>query len=241
MNSSTKTISVVAIILVAFLLVWKMNSAKSPDTKESSTSPTTEVGTNQNPGTKPVGGVKNPSATLEYYNDTNNGFIIYYPRELKAESFTPFHLLSSTSWRVNASGLKRGTPVIAVPVFRVDNQALTKKAYPLFYGAEVRVGVSTDIAQCYAKDDGYADQTITNVVINGVTFKKFVFNNAATLQSIGGASYRTIHNKKCYVIEQVKTGSRYMDEKMTREYTDAQLEAFYQKTTPIVMSFKFTK
>jgi hypothetical protein len=61
------------------------------------------------------------------------------------------------------------------------------------------------------------------------------------MQSIGGVSYRTIHNKKCYVIEQVKTGSHYMDEKMTTEYTDAQLESFYQKTTPIVMSFTFTK
>ena len=159
MNSSTKIISVVTIVLVAFLLIWKMNSAKSTETTESPTSSTTEVGTNQNSGTKPVGGVKNPSATLEYYNDINNGFIIYYPRELKAESFTPFHLLSSTSWRVNASGLKRGTPVIAIPVFRVDNQALTKKTYPLFYGAEVRVGISADTAQCYAKDDGYANQS----------------------------------------------------------------------------------
>lgn len=189
--------------------------------------------------TSEIGGT--PSKKLEFYKDGVNNFTIYFPYELQAEPFSPFHLLNKANWRVNATGEKRGTPLIAVPVFRVDNQALTKKAFPLFYGAEVRIGITADTAQCYAKDDGYTSQVITNVTINGVTFKKFIFNDQAMQQYIGGASYRTIHNNKCYVIEQVRTGSVYQDASMTTEYTNAQLDAFYARTTPIVMSFKFTK
>ena len=189
--------------------------------------------------TSAIGGT--PSQKLEFYKDGVNNFTIYFPYELKAEAFSPFHLLNKANWRVNATGEKRGTPLIAIPVFRVDNQALTKKAFPLFYGTEVRVGISPDTAQCYAKDDGYTSQTITDVIINDVTFKKFIFSDQATQQYIGGASYRTIHNNKCYVIEQVRTGSVYQDASMTKEYTNAQLDAFYARTTPIVMSFKFTK
>jgi hypothetical protein len=245
MNQTSKIISIGVLLLLAIFITWStQQKSASPLSQEGIGEVVSgEDGTKEQPGKQPVGSTptKTASGKLEYYNDTNNGFIIYFPKELKAEPFSAFHLLSSASWRVNATGQKRGTPVIAIPVFRVDNQALTKKVYPLFYGTEVRVGVSGDTAQCYAKDDGYASQTITNVTIHGVTFKKFIFNDAAMMQSIGGVSYRTIHNKKCYVIEQVKTGSHYMDEKMTTEYTDAQLESFYQKTTPIVMSFTFTK
>jgi hypothetical protein len=75
----------------------------------------------------------------------------------------------------------------------------------------------------------------------GITWKKFIFGDAATMKYVNGASYRTIHNNKCYVIEQIENGSSYKDPTMTGGYTDAQLKSFYNQTTPIVMSFRFTK
>jgi hypothetical protein len=175
---------------------------------------------------------------LETYTSSAFGFAISYPSDLRTEPFSAFHSLN-TRWRVNVPADGRGTAVVAIPVLRIDNSTSTKKAYPLFYDAEVRVGVSDSTADCYSQDDGYTMQTVAEVDINGVTWKKFIFGDAAMMQYVSGASYRVIRNGRCYVIEQIRTGSTYRDETMAEAYTDKQLDEIYERTLPIVLSFRF--
>jgi hypothetical protein len=222
-------------------------SSKSPTptnssgTNATSTATTTPVATGDI-GTKPT--TSGGTASLgETYSNATYGFTISYPKELNAQPFNNFNQLNQNDWRYAATLAKRGTPVISIPVveFSRGNGVATNQPYPLFYTAQVRVGVSTDTAQCYAKDDGYTNQTVTDVTINGVAFKKFIFGSAATMKYVNGASYRTVRNKMCYVIEAIQNGSSYRDGTMTPGYTDAQLKAFFDKATLIATTFKFTK
>lgn len=245
---------IIGVVIVIALLGWALtrmtNSSlnNTVDTTASSTTPVTG-NTTGTTGTVSGGTVTTPGTTAnsssgakESYGNATYAFTLNYPKELNAQStFGVFHALNNNDWRYGATAAKRGTPIVEIPVIQIDNTGSTKKNYPLFYTAQVRVGVSNDTAQCYAKDDGYTMQTVTDVTINGVAFKKFIFGDAATQQYVNGASYRTIHNNKCYVIEQIQNGSSYKDDTMVGGYSDADLARFYAETTPIVMSFKFTK
>lgn len=193
-------------------------------------------------GAPPSPGAEQASSTNSnlgetYVNDTY-GFSISYPAGFRTGPFAVFHALGN-KWRVNASPTTPGTPVVAIPVLRIDNSTSTGK-YPLFFDAEVRVGVSDDIAGCYAQDPGYTLQTVADVDIGGTIWKKFIFGDAATMQYLTGASYRTIRNNRCYVVEQIRAGSTYRDNTMTEGYSDEELDGVYAKTTLIVMSLKFT-
>lgn len=242
---------VIGLIVVVLLLGWaymrmdKTDSSTTTGTTATTTTPVTGTTNGTNTGT--TGNTTNTTTNTsgpngESYANATYGFTLGYPKELNAQpTFGVFHALNNNDWRINATAAKRGTPVVDIPVIQIDNTGSVKKNYPLFYTARVRVGVSTDVAQCYAKDDGYTNQTVTDVTINGVAFKKFIFATAATQQYVNGASYRTIHNNKCYVIEQIQNGSSYKDATLVGGYTDADLAAFYAKTTAIVMSFKFSK
>lgn len=255
MNNSTMTqnqkltLWLTGIVIIGFI-VWGVASTASPTTVVIDDNPTAsstnntrpQGGSNSGRGSSPL--VNSPTGTpakVETYNNATHNFTISYPIDLTAGAYSTFHLINQNDWRIGATAAKRGTPVIAVPVFRVDNEASNKNNYPRYYAAEVRVGVSLDTTQCYAKDEAYANQTVSDVTINGVTFKKFTFGDAATMQYLSGASYRTIHNNKCYVIEQIRNGSSYRDGNLMGGYSDQDLDAFYARTTPIVMSFKFTK
>lgn len=238
---------IVGAVIIIGLLGWGITRISNKDSGEltgNSTATTTNSTSTASTGStspKPATNGTPLSTSMESYTNSTYAFSISYPRELNAEPFGVFRMLNNNDWRIGASMAKRGTPVISVPVTHIDSELSGKRTYPLFFGAEVRVGVSPDTAQCYAKDDGYTMQTVTDVKINGVTWKKFIFGDAAMMKYINGASYRTIRNNKCYVIEQVRVGSTYRDDTMATGYTDKQLDAFYAKTTPIVMSFKFTK
>lgn len=239
------------VIIIGLIVVlgglWYMSNrnsgAPSPSLNEvaSSTTETESVAssTTQSPtGAKKV--TPTPPKTAETYTNGIYKFSLSFPKEYQVEQFANFHELNNVDWRVKATTAKRGVPVISVPVLRIDQGSIaTGKKYPLFFTAEVRVGVSPDIAQCYATDDGYTNQKITNVTINGVNFKRFDFADAGMMKYVRGSSYRTIHANKCYVIEQVRNGTSYWDDTMLPGYTEAQLDAIYNKTTPIVYSFKF--
>ena len=82
-------------------------------------------------------------------------------------------------------------------------------------------------------------QTVADVEIGGEIWKKFIFGDAAMMQYVSGASYRTIKNGFCYVVEQIRTGSAYRDDSMEIKLSDRELDAIYEQTTPIIMSFKF--
>lgn len=247
MKSSNTIWWVIGVIIILGLVGWFL-SAKTPvltqvGTQATSTDATTSP-TNGNvgssTGTVPTGST---AAFGETYASSPYGFTISYPKELTAQPFDNFMQLNQNDWRHSVTAALRGTPVISIPVleFSRGNGIATGQPYPLFYTAQVRVGVSTDTTNCYVPDAGYTNQTITNVTINGVTFKKFIFSDAATMKYVSGVSYRTIHNKMCYVIETIQNGSSYRDETMKPGYTDAQLQSFFNEATAIAMTFKFTK
>jgi hypothetical protein len=244
---------IVGVVLVIGLLAWGLtklttvtvvggnNATSTASSTEGTSSDTSNGSTGSGTSGTKSGGIainNNPALTESYANSTY-GFTISYPKALDARPFGNFHALNQNDWRYGATLAKRGTPVVEIPVITIDNQAAGKKAYPLFYTATVRVGVSTDVAQCYAKDDGYTDQTVTTVTFGGITWKKFIFGTAATMQYVNGASYRTVHNNKCYVVEQIQNGSSYRDTTLVGGSTDAQLKAYYDQTTAIAMSFRF--
>lgn len=186
--------------------------------------------------------VVNPLAT---YNNSQFGIRFSYPKELiPEETFKQFYALSS-NWRAETTPDSKGTPIVAIPVFRIDQGSVaTGKAYPLYFSAEVRVGASSDkkdVQNCLQNDPGFTDQKSTDVVINGITFKRFEIADAAAMQYVQGLSYRTVHNNTCYAVEQLRAGSSYRDGTMTQGYSEEQLDAFYQKGDAIVQTFKFTK
>ncbi|MDQ5962568.1 MAG: hypothetical protein QG653_375 [Patescibacteria group bacterium] len=247
----TKNSLVIIVGLIVLLGgIWYV---KSPSTSEElislETATTTEEGVvkQATPGTTtkavvtPTPKTTLPAAKkLETYTNGIYKFTLSYPKEYQVEQFSNFHELNNVDWRVKATTAKRGVPVIALPVFRIDQGTIAAgKKYPLYLTAEVRVGVSPDTAQCYATDDGYTNQKVTTVVINGVSFKKFDFSDAAMMKYVKGSSYRTIYANKCYVIEQVRNGTIYKDDTMLPGYTESELDAIYNNTTPIVYSFKF--
>ncbi len=248
MKLSSTVAWIVGVVIAIALLGWAIiRSTNAPVTADNNATTTESAGGTSATAGTPAGassGLAVSSATGlgETYANATHRFTISYPKDLTAQpTFGIFHALNQNDWRFGATLAKRGTPVVDIPVVQIDNTGSTKKNYPLFYTARVRVGVSTDTAQCYAKDDGYTTQTVTDITINGVAFKKFIFGDAAMQQYVRGASYRTIRNNTCYVIEQIENGSSYRDETYVGGYTDADLKDFYNKTTSIVMSFKFSK
>lgn len=177
------------------------------------------------------------------YVDETYGFRLLYPKDLIPETtFKRFYVLSDM-WRARAPEGEDGIGLVAIPVFRIDQGGIaTGKPYPLYFDAEVRVGVSADanvVKNCFAPDEGYTNQKITDVVINGTSFKKFEFEDAAMMQYMKGESYRTVHNNRCYVVEQLETGSRYRDDSMATGTPDSVLNGYYQKAGEIVKTFEF--
>ncbi len=176
-----------------------------------------------------------------YANSEYNFTLRYPPTVVPQNYFTTFYLLAS-NWRLNAGQANQGKAIVAFPVYRIDRgDGVAGKPYPLFYVAELRVGISPNTKECYATDAGYTNQKITNVTINGVVFKRFSFQDAVMMKYVQGESYRTIHNNMCYVLEQIKSGSNYKDETMKPGLTDAELNKYYNTAGSIVNTFKFTK
>lgn len=216
------------------LVTFQQSATTTEDIESATTTKGTATGAKN---TKPI-----PFAAKDLtYTNFTYGFTFKYPKTTKPEtSFRSFYILSNL-WRANATPLYRGTPVLSFVVYRVDNNTKYPKEYPLYYSAEVRLGVSTDIANCYAKDDGYQNQKVVDVTFGGVTWKRFSFADAAMMQYKQGESYRTVHNKQCFVLEQVKTGSNYQDEDMIKTVTDEQLNAHYLEAESLLKTFRFTK
>ncbi len=180
--------------------------------------------------------------TSTYRNDTY-GFTVDYPKSLTpTTTFTNYYALSN-KWRALAGENEKGTSVIAIPIFRVNPNGLPEadQPYPLYFDAEVRVGVSTVTSTCYENDALYTEQIVKVETINGISFKMFPFNSAGMSQYVEGISYRTIHNNKCYVLEQLKTGSSIRDPSMKVGISDATLNSYYKSGEQIIRTFHFTK
>ncbi len=196
------------------------------------------------PATKPTTALTTGNIAGFYsYANVPYTFSIQYPSYVRPlNSFATFHEIGN-NWRLYAGPANQGKPVVSFSVYNIDQGPYStgKQTYPLYYTAEVRVGVSPNVKECYTPDAGYAGQKITNVTINGIAFKKFSTSDGAMQKYVQAESYRTIHNKNCYVIEQIRAGSSYKDEKMSAGKTDAELMTYYNLGEKIVKTFKFTK
>ena len=188
------------------------------------------------------------SGAVSTYTNDQYGFELTYPGDLQPEyKFKQYYNLPKT-WRVSAPEGDNGEAVVSIPVFRIDNQGANGSAegkpYQLYFDAEVRVGVSSStesVADCYKTDPGYTTQKVTDVEINGLTFKKFDFSGAGMMQYVQGESYRIIHNGTCYAVEAVKTGSSYRDDSMKPGIPDSTLDSYLIEANNIAQRFRFTK
>jgi len=185
-------------------------------------------------------------AGFHSYANASQGFSIQYPSYARVlPSFATFHEIGN-NWRLYAGQANQGKGVVSFSIYNIDQGTYFtgKQTYPLYFSAEVRVGVSPNIKECYTPDTLFPHQKITNVTINGVAFKRFSTTQTAEAKYTQSESYRTIRNNSCYVIEQIQTGTKLRDEKMTIASTDAidvQLSSYYALGEKIVKTFKFTK
>lgn len=211
-------------------------------TTENKTSTTTSSTTKQT-ATKGIVLTSGNTKNFYSYSNAEYNFIIKYPPDVKSSNvFSTFHEIGN-NWRLYAGQANQGKPIMSFSIHNIDQGQYStgKQTYPLFFSAEVRVGVSPNVKECYTKDDGYTNQKVTNVTINGTTFKRFSTSDAAMMKYVQAESYRTIHNNKCFVIEQIKNGSNYRDEKMTTGTTDTALNNYYNTGETIIKTFRFTK
>ncbi len=211
----------------------------------------TETGTEGSTTTQGTSAASKPTTALTTgniagfysYASAAHGFSIQYPSYVRPlTSFATFHEIGN-NWRVYAGQANQGKAVVSFSVHNIDQGTYFtgKQTYPLYYTAEVRVGVSPNTKECYSPDASFPNQKITNVTINGVPFKKFSSLETVTPKFTQVESYRTIRNKSCYVIEQIQSGTKLRDEKMAIGSTDAQLKTYFNLGEKIVKTFKFTK
>ena len=156
------------------------------------------------------------------------------------ETFTIYHHLSDT-WRYSAAGDSGGKPILSIIVYRVENES----TYPRYFGAELRIGASTDIndvGNCLNYDQYITSSSPTEKeLINGITFNKLVIQDAATMQYVEVISYRTIYNNTCFAIEQLKAGSNYKDVPSPQDISDYVLNSYYDSIIEIIKTFKFVR
>jgi hypothetical protein len=104
------------------------------------------------------------------------------------------------------------------------------------------VSTSANTKECYALDPGYPNQTITNVTINGIAFKKISTKESVkNLSYTQSESYRTVHNGACFVLEQIKSGTSFRDPTMKGGVSDQALDNYYSTGEAIIKTFRFTK
>lgn len=248
MTKNTKNIAILLIIIIAVgAIYYSSNKKSSPETSTATTTTTSNTVT----ANTPVSNTKTttPSPTLpktintypSSYANSEYNFDIRFPSYVKAQNyFATFHSLSS-NWRLNPAYTNQGKAVISLSIFKIDQGSLatTKSTYPLYFTAEVRIGVSSNVQECYIIDAGYRADGATT--INGTTFKKYSYSDTVSTNYTIGESYRTIHNNKCFVLEQIKSGSNLRTIDMAMGTTDDTLNAYYNVGEPIIKTFKFTK
>lgn len=220
-----------------------LNNPTSTSTLESSSSTTDQVkpvATTPKPTTKLTTG--NVAGFHSYANATHNFSIQYPSYAVPLTSFATFHEIGN-NWRLYAGQANQGKSVVSFSIHNIDQGTYFtgKQTYPLYYTAEVRIGVSPNVKECYTPDASYPNQKITNVTINGIAFKKFSTTEGIAPKFTQSESYRTIRNNSCYVIEQIQSGTKLRDEKMAVATTDAQLTNYFNLGEKIVKTFTFTK
>jgi hypothetical protein len=216
------------ILLVIGIIFYSDHAHKAVSTSTSVASTTNPVNT----GSAPLTG-------LSIYTNGQFGFSIFYPGTLKTEALfdTQYHLPST--WRVNALQNATGTPIISI----VGYQTTNTNSFPRYFETEVRVGASADpheLAVCEKPGNGEA--SLPDMIINGVTWKAFSLEDAGMMQYLKGVSYRIIHDKTCYALEEIETGSSYRDTATnSADIPQTTLDKHYADLSSIVQSFNFAR
>lgn len=192
--------------------------------------------------TKPSPSQTSTQSSYHSYANAVYGFTMKYPSFVKVrDGFFPFYQLGS-QWRMYPSIANQGKAVVSFNIYTVDQGSYRtgKEFFPLFFTSEVRVGVSDNTKSCYEADQGYTDQQPLSVTLGGVPFKKFTSGDAAMMKYVRVESYRTIHNGKCFVLEQIKNGSNYKDVEMKPGISEVKLGEYYNLGETIIKTFRFT-
>lgn len=264
MTPNTKNVStIIALILIVGFISYYIGKTSqgayveetinaeesSTETTSSSTAPKNTGGmvattTKTTPKTTPVSTTPSTKG-FHSYSNSEYGFTIKYPPYVQARNvFSTFHEITN-NWRLNASPANQGKGLLELSIFSVDQGSVInntgKQKYPLYFISTVRVSVSPNVKECYATDPGYTNQKVTNVTINGVVFKKFSASDAAMMKYVQSESYRTIRDTTCFVLEQIKNGSNYRDEKMEAGISEPTLAGYYNTGETIIKTFTFTR
>lgn len=175
------------------------------------------------------------------YTNGTFGFIVQYPESANVENnFSSYYHLAPT-WRANPLPNATGTPIVSFSTYSTKSE----DSYPRYFDALVRVGASSDkkeIAQCLKVTPDQGETPLPDVVMGGVTWKAFAFQNAGMQQYVRGVSYRTMHEGSCIALEQIAVGSSYREDAPSgKDISDATLEAAYQGLGKIVASFMFVR
>lgn len=195
------------------------------------------AGSARGPSRNTGGPEKAPRPGLVTYTNTRYGFSLRIPPHLSPKSFSgPWSVETYTGF-----GGRKGTPVVSIPVFAVDHGGVaTGQPYPLFFYAEVHVGVSTNTADCYqALSGGPARLRVRDEAIGGVDFKAVPVEDAGMMKYLKAVSYRVIHDGRCFAVEQIARGSSYRDSSMKPGLSQAQLDAYYHEASVIAHTFRF--
>lgn len=178
-------------------------------------------------------------ATTTLYSNSEYGISFSYPTSVTAETeFKKFYHLSS-DWRVGSMEHMHGTPLVAIPLYRLDNGGVYV-SYPMYYDAELRVGVSTDtqdVIGCLtdsAENNFEMGITPTTTMINGVMWTKVPVGSGGMMQYVYGNSYRVLRGASCITIETLKAGSNYRDTPTLEDISDADLESHYSSLDAIL-------
>jgi hypothetical protein len=178
-------------------------------------------------------------AGLSIYTNGTYGFSIFYPGADKTEAVfdSQYHL--PPTWRANALPDTTGTPIFAI----VGYSTQSSSSYPRYFETEVRIGASKDpkeIAVCERVGNG--EVAMPNKVIGGVTWKAFAMQDAGMMQYLSDVSYRVIHDKACFALEEIQTGSSYRDDPpSSSDIADSVLKQKYADLDTIVSSFSFAR
>jgi hypothetical protein len=164
-----------------------------------------------------------------------HNFLLHVPVEVHTSESFPSSALLETSWMQGSQD--DGDPLFCVTVF----QKSQKKANPLEWKVEVRVGVTTDpnaLEDLLAKSI-YTKQSPNILLINQIPFSVFPIQDAGMMKAVSGYSYRTIHEGKGYVLEVLSYGSTYKDGRHATLIREDQLKLHLKAALEIVTSFDF--
>jgi hypothetical protein len=148
-----------------------------------------------------------------------------------------YHL--PATWRVNALPNATGTAIFEV----IGYSTTSSSSFPRYFETEVRVGASADpseLAACDKPSNG--ESSLPDKIINGITWKVFTMQDAGMMQYLQGTSYRTIHDKTCFALEKIETGSSYRDDPPSvADIPQSTLDEHFADLVPIIQSFTFAR